>query len=722
MRFHWCQYSQTMAAMASPWGWLPCDFQRERFVPTPSTLPVLSDDELSALFGDDLDALRRYRLLHAILVTGMTQREAATAYAVSERTVRNVLRAYARGGLDALRSRTTTSRRRRDRRSSQTEQALVAALAEEPLAGGDRLWRRAQELLGESGEQLSRRTTYRLLAHLRSERDEDDPPDSMRSAVRTALPLLPEDPPLALGGSPLAQRLLSSEVDPLQRGLLLQQAIRAALDHLRPAGTISTIDRSWWPYLICTGEYEASQRRAELQNDLALSASTYSRAKRQGIDRITSLLPQIVSRMVEAPTRLASQRLPRTPDFVGRREEQSYYAWRLQTEGLAHIWGLPGSGKTALAAELAAEGQRYGQTILWHTCRAGRDSTLPGIIRGLAQALAGTGDETLWREVRQAPGDTQNSSALLDILRERLRARPAVIVLDDFHRVDPQEAEEFLETLDDLVERHLTRMLLVGRNRLAAVEYPALPAMSEREAQLLWSGLPALSPEQWTALYTTSGGLPEPLRRAVAAYRRAGDLARPVDWMDAVAEWANEEIWSRLDDDEQRLLAAAHMLAAQRWVEQADLVGERLGVGPETFERLRQRDLLGSSSANLPPFTALRPHIAARLREDTDLREELQALSTSLDVETAALDTPTESDILGATEQELGSAAVPAGLELLSRLRDALEVSASYLQEHPDDRVARRLAVELEALQAALPDPMGPRPFLAQPATGVPAR
>lgn len=295
-------------------------------------------------------------------------------------------------------------------------------------------------------------------------------------------------------------------------------------------------------------------------------------------------------------------------------------------------------------------------------------------------------------------------------------------MLDDFHRVDPQEADEFLDTLDDLIERHQTRVLLAGRNRLTAVEYPALPGMSEREAQLLWSGAPTLSVEQWSALYTTTNGLPQPMRRAAAAYRRAGELARPVDWMDAVTEWANEEIWSRLDDDEQRLLTAAHALAAQPWAEQADLIGDRLGVAPETFERLRQRDLLGSISANLAPFAALRPHIAARLREDTNLREELEALSASLDDEIAALDTTAKSDILEPAEQEVGSTAVPTGLELLSRLRDALEVSASYLQERPDDRVARQLAVELEALQAALPDPMGPRPFLAKPATGVPAR
>jgi hypothetical protein len=296
-------------------------------------------------------------------------------------------------------------------------------------------------------------------------------------------------------------------------------------------------------------------------------------------------------------------------------------------------------------------------------------------------------------------------------------------VLDDFHRVDEQEAEALIAALDSLVERHQTRVLLVGRTRLAAVEYPSLPGMSEREAQLLWSGAPTLSPEQWNALYTTTSGLPQPIRRAAAAYRRAGELARPVDWMDAVAEWTQEEIWSRLDDDEQRLLAAAHTLAAQPWAEQADVVCDRLGIEPETFERLRERDLLGSTSVNLAPFAALRPHIAARLREDADLREELEAVSATLSAESSAtLDTPAKSDILEPIEQELGSATTPSGLELLSRLRDALEVSASYLQERPDDRVARQLAIELEALQAALPDPLGPRPFLVQPAAGAPAR
>ncbi|HEX9372055.1 MAG TPA: hypothetical protein VF897_13660, partial [Roseiflexaceae bacterium] len=57
------------------------------------------------------------------------------------------------------------------------------------------------------------------------------------------------------------------------------------------------------------------------------------------------------------------------------------------------------------------------------------------------------------------------------------------------------------------------------------------------------------------------------------------------------------------------------------------------------------------------------------------------------------------------------AAPAPAGLELLARMRNALEDSAEYLQEQSGDQ-ARQLAQELAALQAALPDLSVPRlPF-----------
>jgi AAA ATPase-like protein/Homeodomain-like domain-containing protein len=703
-------------------------------MPTQPTLLPLTEAELSELFGDDTDGLRRYELLLAVLVEGMTQRQAAEAGQVSERTVRNIMRAYAqRGGLEALRSRQPSGRSRRDRRPATFERALGAALAEEPLAGGDRLWRRACELLGQDGAKLSRRTAYRILVQIRAEHD-DDAPDSLRGAVRTALPLLPEDPPLALAASALAQRFLPADLDPLPRGMLLQQALRATLDHLRPAGPISTIDRGWWPYLICTGEYETGQSRAEIQDDLALSASTYSRAKRQGLDRITAVLPQIIERMIESSVTLASQRLPRTPEFVGRREEQSYYAWRLQTEGLAHIWGLSGSGKTALAAELAADGHRYGQMILWHTCRAGRDSTLLGIIRGLAQALAAAGDDTLWRQLRQAPPEELDPATLLDALRERLLMRPAVVILDDAHHADAEETDALLDALADLVARRSIRLLLVGRDPIESVTYLPLPGMIEREAQLLWVGSAALPADQWRALYAATAGMPEPIRRAAAAYRRSGDLARANDWADEIDAWAHEAIWSRLEEHEQRLLATASALEAQLWLEHHTLVCDAIGTPAATLKPLFQRGLLysdiqtatahperaeGGHGAAVRLYGALRNAAAARLREDDQLRESVAALAAELD--TAPVSVPVARLALADVPAEATvPAPVSSGMELLERVRNALEDSAVFLQEQGDDQDAHQLAAELAVLQAALPNLAGPRLPFAGPVAGVP--
>jgi hypothetical protein len=676
-----------------------------------SSLPLLSEHELLDHFGDDQAARRRYQLLHAVLIMGMTQREAADANNVSERTVRNVLRSYSSGkGLEALHSRRTKLRYRHGPRTSAAEQALAEALADEPEAGGDRLWRRAQARLGAAGAVLSRRTAYRILAQLRAENDDDDVPNSLRSLVRTALALLPEDPPLALGASPLAQQVLAHETDPLLRGMLLQQALRTTLDRLRPPGAISTVDRSWWPYLICIGEYEAGQRRAELQDDLALSASTYSRAKRQGLDHITTLLPQIIAQMVEMPTRLVSQRLPRTPDFVGRYEEQSYYAWRLQTEGIAHIWGPPGSGKTALAAELAAEGYRYGQTILWHSCGAGPDATLMGIIRGLAKALASAGDELLWQELRHTLNEEHDPRTLLDLLRDRLLVHPAVVVLDDFHRVEAAETEVLFDALADLIARRSTRLLLVGRTRIDSARFPALRGLREREAQMLWAGTPAIPIEQWNALYDLTAGLPQPIRRAASAYRRAGDLARPEDWRDEAGAWARDEIWDLLDADEQRLLVAAHRLDSYALVQQTARICEALGVGRATPQRLQRRGVLMINGESVVTLGVLRLSIEARLREDDELRELLQTLATDLEVAMPdVLDSAPNPGILERDEAESTLAPMPAGLDLLNRVREALQTSAAYLQDQHGDQEARQLAVELEVLQAALPDPNGPR-------------
>ncbi|HEU5086676.1 MAG TPA: helix-turn-helix domain-containing protein, partial [Roseiflexaceae bacterium] len=289
----------------------------------PTTFPILRDDEVQAFFGSDTAAIRRYQVLRAIHTTHATQREVARAFAISERTLRTIVRNFARhGSLDSLRSQRRALPKRADTQRNLLENVLQQALAEQPGAGGDRLWRRACQLLDADGPTLSRRTAYRILSEIRADRQNDT--ERMIALVRSALPMLLEDPPLALGTSPLAQHLLWGHSDSLRRGTLLQHALRQALARLRPAGPISSLERSWWPYLICSGEYEAGQARAELQEQLALSVSTYTRAKRHGLERISALVPSLLEHLLALPTVQAAQHLPRSPGFVGRRDEQAY--------------------------------------------------------------------------------------------------------------------------------------------------------------------------------------------------------------------------------------------------------------------------------------------------------------------------------------------------------------------------------------------------------------
>src|SRR5439155_26224005 len=106
-------------------------------------------------------------------------------------------------------------------------------------------------------------------------------------------------------------------------------------------------------------------------------------------------------------------------------------------------------------------------------------------------------------------------------------------------------------------------------------------------------------------------------------------LARPLDWVAEVEAWADEEIWSRLSQDEQRLCVAAHALAAHLWGDQAALVGESLGISIATLEGMRDRGLLQIAGAHVTILSTLQPHAAVRVGEDDDLRALLENLATT---------------------------------------------------------------------------------------------
>jgi transposase len=250
----------------------------------------LSVPELAALFGNDVEALQRYRMLVALLREGRPTSEVARAFGVSRESLRRLRRAYAGGDLDALRSK------RRGgghfARGSPLARALHEEIGADPGVSAATLWRRVQERLAAEGKQAPRSTFYRLLTRLRGDDEGEGDVRSAHRLLRDSLGGLLEDPPVTLGRSALAELLLAEERDPVQRGRRLASAFRMAIARTRPENPSDRDDSRLRHYAILSGEYLEGRERAELEVELALSASTYSRAKREAIERIRALLPR----------------------------------------------------------------------------------------------------------------------------------------------------------------------------------------------------------------------------------------------------------------------------------------------------------------------------------------------------------------------------------------------------------------------------------------------
>src|SRR5579859_2285703 len=258
-------------------------------------LPRLSSADLVARFGKDDQALRRYRMLVALIREGRAPGEVARTFGVSRESVRRLRHVFAELGLDALRSGKRGGGHLA--RATVLAQVMRQELNANPSIAAAALLRRVQSRLQVGGTPVPRSTFYRLLDQLR-ETDAGAGDQAVVSLVREALGALAEDPPLALGRSALAALLLADIRDPAQRGYRLQRAMRSAIARLHPdeAGPVLD-DPRWRHYLILAGEYETGEKRTVLQDAMALSASTYSRAKREALARLVLLLPEVLGEL-----------------------------------------------------------------------------------------------------------------------------------------------------------------------------------------------------------------------------------------------------------------------------------------------------------------------------------------------------------------------------------------------------------------------------------------
>jgi transposase-like protein len=454
-------------------------------MPSDTEFPRLSSAELVSSFGNDQAALRRYRILAALLREGRPTGEVARTFGVSRESLRRLRLAFERDGLAALQSQKRGGGH--VARGSPLVGAITQELNIEPGVAAPVLWRRVQARLREQGIAAPRSTFYRLLTQLRAEESAASGGQVSIALLRDALSGLAEDPPLALARGELAALLLPDERDLLQRGRRLRDALRAAITRLRPSEAGPVLDDPRWRhYLIVAGEYETGEERTALQAALALSASTYSRAKREALERLVALLPVTLGELPPAEPPAAMVAPPPAPQVFDHEAELDQYMARLRHGGLALIWGPAGVGKRALAATLAARLQARGQKVIWHACRPPDVETNPGLrlLMTLAAALALDGRHDLWSTLTAA--EQASLTTRLELLADGLAGRRWTVIVADTQWMEGADATRVLDVLTAAQERRDIRLALVGRQLPAwadAERWPVLPFPSDAQAR-----------------------------------------------------------------------------------------------------------------------------------------------------------------------------------------------------------------------------------------------
>ena len=225
---------------------------------------------------------------------------------------------------------------------------------------------------------------------------------------------------------PLAARLVSRGRSPHTLGRGLEQALRGAIDELRPAGRRPP-DYAGRIHRLLLLRYIDGLEPSAVWAQLGIGKSEYYREHSRGVHAVASVLwprstseDQHVLHSVVLGTPTVHRQLPSVlTSFVGRGRELNELDALLQLTRLVTVTGPPGAGKTRLAVQLARE------------ARPG----LPGnvVFVGLAPVAE---PELVWPAVAQALGlqERPGRDALDEVIRA-LSDREILLILDNFEHV-----------------------------------------------------------------------------------------------------------------------------------------------------------------------------------------------------------------------------------------------------------------------------------------------
>jgi tetratricopeptide (TPR) repeat protein/predicted Ser/Thr protein kinase len=293
-------------------------------------------------------------------------------------------------------------------------------------------------------------------------------------------------------------------------------------------------------------------------------------------------------------------RPPSTAGMVERQHELAAYAACLAEHGVAVITGMPGAGKTTLAAMLAAGAGAQGRTF-WHTFRPGE--TLEALAWEFAAFAWWNGRPDLWEQLHRSQRQHSPIPAgvLLDYVSQIVRGRHYLLCLDDAHLAeDDALVAQLVARLVAAAREGELALILTARSTLpfAPPGSAPLPGLRPDEAHALLANQDvALPDELFAALYRRTEGGAQLLALAADALRSGRDPQRLVEDLPTtggVTNYLLREVDCSLSADERAVMEGVAVLLSYGGTR--DAIEALLGGEPawRTLRALRLRHLLSA--------------------------------------------------------------------------------------------------------------------------------
>ena len=291
---------------------------------------------------------------------------------------------------------------------------------------------------------------------------------------------------------------------------------------------------------------------------------------------------------------------PVPPDLVGRAADLAELAQRLAGDRVVALAGMPGAGKTALAATLAAQHPDQAR-VFWHTFRAGEGVDV--LIWRLAGWLACAGRPDVWQRLqgaRQSGGPPLSPDLLASYVTQLMRGWDGLLCLDDLHlAADDPVLLRVVGLLADAAQTGGPSLLATARAvpdsaRIAVII--TLGGLSEQDARALLdrAGL-GLTTEQAADLARATEGNPQFLTLAMAALRHGASPKQMLGRLTTVGDiggYLLREVDAGLSAQERKVMEAIAVLLSYGGTQ--DVVAALTGGRPawRTLAHLIDRHLL----------------------------------------------------------------------------------------------------------------------------------